>query len=384
MNDGAFRRFRMVAAGAATLLLVSLGLPQLAQPANAAASAPAPPRRRPPRPPAPRQRRGRPAPTRPARPPPPVPRAAPRSAPPRWPGRYRGSASATVVWCPPTTGASQVTSYTVTASPGRPAGHRRRAERLGDHRRAHRRHRLHVHGHRQHEGRQRHAGRRPRARPRRSRSPRRRTYCKTAPQTVSYDQYSMLIGGKRVYVTAGEFDPWRTPSPSLWLDDLQKMKADGYNAVTVYFDWDYNSARSRRVRLRRRAGLQRVPQHGAGSRAVRHRPPGPVHQRGDRRRRHPVLGPHRAKRLPHRHPAVPVRRAAVAVADRPDHRRAPGHQGRRRHRLPGRERVRRLRARPPTSTWPTSSSRPRPTASTCRSRSTSAAARRPTPPGSAR
>jgi beta-galactosidase GanA len=61
------------------------------------------------------------------------------------------------------------------------------------------------------------------------------------PQQVSYDQSSLLIGGKRIFVTAGEFDPWRTPSPSLWLDDLQKMKADGYNAVTVYFDWDYSS-----------------------------------------------------------------------------------------------------------------------------------------------
>src|SRR5581483_931440 len=61
------------------------------------------------------------------------------------------------------------------------------------------------------------------------------------PEQVSYDQYSLKIGGNRVFVTAGEFDPWRTPSPGLWLDDLQKMKADGYNAVTVYFDWDYNS-----------------------------------------------------------------------------------------------------------------------------------------------
>jgi Glycosyl hydrolases family 35/Fibronectin type III domain len=60
-------------------------------------------------------------------------------------------------------------------------------------------------------------------------------------QQVSYDASSLLIGGKRVFITAGEFDPWRTPSPSLWLDDLQKMKADGYNAVTVYFDWDYTS-----------------------------------------------------------------------------------------------------------------------------------------------
>jgi beta-galactosidase GanA len=61
------------------------------------------------------------------------------------------------------------------------------------------------------------------------------------PQKVSYDQYSMIIDGHRVFITAGEFDPWRTPSPSLWLDDLQKMKADGYNAVTVYFNWDYTS-----------------------------------------------------------------------------------------------------------------------------------------------
>jgi beta-galactosidase GanA len=62
-----------------------------------------------------------------------------------------------------------------------------------------------------------------------------------APRTVSYDQYSMMINGTRVFITAGEFDPWRTPSPGLWLDDLQKMRADGYNAVTVYFDWDYSS-----------------------------------------------------------------------------------------------------------------------------------------------
>ena len=63
-----------------------------------------------------------------------------------------------------------------------------------------------------------------------------------APGKVSYDGSSMIINGKRVFITAGEFDPWRTPSPSLWLDDLQKMKAEGYNAVTVYFDWDYNSS----------------------------------------------------------------------------------------------------------------------------------------------
>ncbi|MGH3165902.1 MAG: beta-galactosidase, partial [Trebonia sp.] len=61
------------------------------------------------------------------------------------------------------------------------------------------------------------------------------------PEKVTYDQYSLMIGGQRKVIYAGEMDPWRLPSPSLWLDRLQKMKADGYNAVTAYFDWDYTS-----------------------------------------------------------------------------------------------------------------------------------------------
>ena len=43
------------------------------------------------------------------------------------------------------------------------------------------------------------------------------------PEQVGYDGHSMIIGGQRVFITAGEFDPFRTPSPSLWLDDLQKI-----------------------------------------------------------------------------------------------------------------------------------------------------------------
>jgi beta-galactosidase GanA len=150
-----------------------------------------------------------------------------------------GEGSATVLWCPPASGAASVTSYTVTASPGgaqvtatvpndwaiidgltdgtsytftvtaNTASASSPASTTNDVTPA------------------------PIAQP--------RNVLTAKPQTVGYDGYSMLIGGKRVYITAGEFDPWRTPSPSLWLDDLQKMKSDGYNAVTVYFDWDYNS-----------------------------------------------------------------------------------------------------------------------------------------------
>jgi beta-galactosidase GanA len=61
-------------------------------------------------------------------------------------------------------------------------------------------------------------------------------------QSVSFDHYSVIIGGKRVLLWAGEFDYYRLPSPSLWIDRLQEMKAAGMNAVSIYFDWDYHSA----------------------------------------------------------------------------------------------------------------------------------------------
>jgi len=150
-----------------------------------------------------------------------------------------GESSATVVWCPPTSGASRVVSYTVTSSAGQTvtaavpndwaivdgltngtgysftvtantssgaAGTSQASNSVTPE---------------------------PIAPP--------HGVLRGRPQQVSYDQYSLKIGGHPVFITAGEFDPWRTPSPSLWLDDLQKMKADGYNAVTVYFDWDYSS-----------------------------------------------------------------------------------------------------------------------------------------------
>ena len=62
------------------------------------------------------------------------------------------------------------------------------------------------------------------------------------PRQVSYDHYSVIIGGKRVLLWAGEFDSYRLPSPSLWIDRLEEMKAAGFNAVSIYFDWDDHSA----------------------------------------------------------------------------------------------------------------------------------------------
>ena len=63
-----------------------------------------------------------------------------------------------------------------------------------------------------------------------------------AAHAVTFDKYSLMVNGDRLVVWSGEFHPFRLPSPSLWLDILQKMKASGYNAVCMYFNWSYHSA----------------------------------------------------------------------------------------------------------------------------------------------
>ena len=62
-----------------------------------------------------------------------------------------------------------------------------------------------------------------------------------ATATVTFDQYSLLLNGERIFVWSGEFHPFRLPSTALWPDILQKMKASGYNAVCPYFNWSYHS-----------------------------------------------------------------------------------------------------------------------------------------------
>jgi len=62
-----------------------------------------------------------------------------------------------------------------------------------------------------------------------------------AAHTVTYDGYSLMIDGKRTYIWSGEFHYYRLPSPDLWRDVLQKMKAAGFNAASIYFDWAYHS-----------------------------------------------------------------------------------------------------------------------------------------------
>ena len=59
--------------------------------------------------------------------------------------------------------------------------------------------------------------------------------------TVAFDKYSLIVDADRLVLWSGEFHPFRLPSPSLWADVLQKMRANGYNAVSIYVSWNYHS-----------------------------------------------------------------------------------------------------------------------------------------------
>ncbi|HEX6472978.1 MAG TPA: beta-galactosidase [Streptosporangiaceae bacterium] len=61
---------------------------------------------------------------------------------------------------------------------------------------------------------------------------------------VTYDHYSLMIDGNRVLLQAGEFHYFRLPSPDLWRDVMEKLKAEGFNAVSIYFDWAYHSPKA--------------------------------------------------------------------------------------------------------------------------------------------
>ena len=60
---------------------------------------------------------------------------------------------------------------------------------------------------------------------------------------VSFDKYSLLIDGKRVFIKSGAFHYFRTPGEEMAKDRFQKMKAAGYNTVDIYFNWNYHSQR---------------------------------------------------------------------------------------------------------------------------------------------
>ncbi|KAF3394323.1 putative beta-galactosidase C [Penicillium rolfsii] len=59
---------------------------------------------------------------------------------------------------------------------------------------------------------------------------------------VTWDKYSLSVKGERLFVFSGEFHYMRLPVPELWLDVFQKLRANGFNAVSLYLFWSFHSA----------------------------------------------------------------------------------------------------------------------------------------------
>jgi beta-galactosidase GanA len=59
---------------------------------------------------------------------------------------------------------------------------------------------------------------------------------------ISYDRHSLIINGAPVVIQSAEFHYFRLPSPGLWRDVLEKLKAGGFNTISLYFNWAFHSA----------------------------------------------------------------------------------------------------------------------------------------------
>ncbi|WP_143180842.1 beta-galactosidase [Buchananella hordeovulneris] len=55
------------------------------------------------------------------------------------------------------------------------------------------------------------------------------------PHQVTWDKNSFFVDGQRLHVWSGELHHWRLPSPEHWRDIFQKLRAAGFNAVSLYF-----------------------------------------------------------------------------------------------------------------------------------------------------
>lgn len=58
------------------------------------------------------------------------------------------------------------------------------------------------------------------------------------------DATSLHVNGQPVFIFSGEFHYWRIPNPSLYLDIFQKIRATGFNTISIYFHWVFNLMQS--------------------------------------------------------------------------------------------------------------------------------------------
>uniref|UniRef100_A0A0W0FZJ3 beta-galactosidase n=2 Tax=Moniliophthora roreri TaxID=221103 RepID=A0A0W0FZJ3_MONRR len=66
-------------------------------------------------------------------------------------------------------------------------------------------------------------------------------------QAVQWDHYSLIVEGRRTFMWSGEIHYWRIPVPEVWRDILEKVKAAGFNSVSIYSHWGFHSASNQTV-----------------------------------------------------------------------------------------------------------------------------------------
>ncbi|KAF5010992.1 hypothetical protein FDECE_2862 [Fusarium decemcellulare] len=67
--------------------------------------------------------------------------------------------------------------------------------------------------------------------------------------SVTWDEYSILIRGERIMLYSGEVHPFRLPSPGAWLDVFQKLRASGFTGVSFYLMWGLLEGEPGHVRM---------------------------------------------------------------------------------------------------------------------------------------
>ncbi|KAK2689356.1 hypothetical protein QWA68_011373 [Fusarium oxysporum] len=60
-------------------------------------------------------------------------------------------------------------------------------------------------------------------------------------KVVQWDHFSVKVNGQRLFLWSGELHLWRIPVPELWRDIFEKIKAAGFNGISLYEHWGWHA-----------------------------------------------------------------------------------------------------------------------------------------------
>ena len=61
------------------------------------------------------------------------------------------------------------------------------------------------------------------------------------PLDVTLDRYTVMVNGRREFILCGAMHYFRLPGRELWPQRLALLKDAGFNAVDIYYPWNYHS-----------------------------------------------------------------------------------------------------------------------------------------------